>query len=241
MKKKLGTVRSLSLKSRKPLRPTRSVQSNEATPKGIESRSIGRRFSDEQWQLDKATLRRAAEDLAHRRATQQLERRARADQFDRIAATLTDCSDEQRASTIRQLYLLDPERTASFLNIVLHSGTHDERQQIGRALEQSGLVAESIAALTGSSHGHSYRAFSVLFLVAKAGTVAPLMRVIEDHPNIELRLALIRLLSTSGAPDLAIQFQRLLAKNSLPVELCVAMKDSQNQLGTSFQVTPSAA
>jgi hypothetical protein len=96
--------------------------------------------------------------------------------------------------------------------------------------------------LTGSSHSHSYRAFSLLFLIAKAGTFGPLMRVIEDHPNIELRLALIRLLGTSGAPDLPLEFQRLLAKNSMPAELHVAIKETAMQLGGKpLDATPSAA
>ena len=88
---------------------------------------------------------------------------------------------------------------------------------------------EAIRNLTGNSHTRSYRAFSLLFLVAKTGTVRPVLRVIEEHPNIELRLALIRLLTSSHAPDLVFQFQRLLSKNCLPNELCMAMKEAITQ------------
>src|SRR4030095_14888459 len=115
--------------------------------------------------------------------------------------------------------------------MVLHGGSRDERQQIGAALEKSGLIDEAIKNLTASTHSHSYRAFSLLFLMAKAGMFGPLMRVIEDHPNIELRLALIRLLGNSGAPDLPHQFQRLLAKNSMPAELSAAIKEITTQAG----------
>jgi len=78
--------------------------------------------------------------------------------------------------------------------------------------------------------------------VAKAGTIGPLMRVIEDHPNIELRLALIRLLSSSGGSDLIFQFQHLLTNASLPVELGAAIKEIVRQLRAQpLEITPSAA
>ena len=242
MKKKVGIVRAL-LKSHKPARHQRSVQSRDSTPRRTEKESVDSRpTEEEQWRLDMATLRRAAEDLTHRPSTAGFQRRSTADHFDRVATWLTACTDEQRPSIIRQLYNLDPERAASFLNSLLQAGMAEDRRQIGAALEASGLVDEAITALTGQSHSHSYRAFSLLFLVAKTGTVGPLLRVIEDHPNIELRLALIRLLTSSGAQDLVVQFQRLIAKNSMPTELCFAIKEAVTQLGVhAFDVAPSAA
>jgi hypothetical protein len=243
MKKKGGILRALSLKTHKPARPQRSVPSRNSTPRQTESASVDPTPTDEElWHLHMATLRRAAEDLAHRRSTAGFRLRSTADHFDRLTTWLIDCTDTQRPSTIKQLYNLDPERAASFLNTLLQAGTADDRRQIGAALEASGLVNEAITDLTGHSHSHSYRAFSLLFLVAKAGTVGPLIRVIEDHPNIELRLALIRLLASSGAPDLVRQFQRLRANKSMPAELCNAMNESVIQIGGhASDVAPSAA
>jgi len=240
MKKKVGIIRSLSQNARKPGRSQPPANNRFSAP--TEREAVSRRRDDEQWQRDMATLRRAAQDLAQRRSEQGINLRVFADEFDRIAASVTECTDQQRPSIIRQLYNLDPERAASFLNMVLHGGTREDRQQIGAALEESGLIDEAIKNLTASSHSHSYRAFSLLFLIAKAGTFGPLMRVIEDHPNIELRLALIRLLGTSGAPDLPHQFQRLLAKSSMPAELSAAMKEITSQgSGPTLDLTSSAA
>lgn len=263
MKKKVGIIRALSEKRRKPVR---SVRPRENT--SLET-AIERTDDDEQWQQDIAILRRAAQDLARRRSEQrvnplvladQFERRpgasvsaqrrsefvinARvfADHFDRTAASVIECSDQQRPMIIRELYNLDPERTACYLNMVLQGGTLEERQQIGAALETSGLIHEAIGNLNAGSHSNSYRAFSLLFLIAKAGIFEPLMRVIEDHPNIELRLALIRLLGTSGAPDLPRQFQYLLGKTSLPAQLSLAIRETAVQLtGTTLDAPYSAA
>ena len=41
---------------------------------------------------------------------------------------------------------------------------------------------------------------------AKAGEFEALMRVIENHPSIELRVAVIRLLASSGEPEIAPRF-----------------------------------
>jgi hypothetical protein len=242
MKKKIGLVKALSQRAGKTGRGQPAVQNKPSTPRQSENTNAAARFDEDQWQRDMATLRRAAEDRARRQAAKGIELRPPVDQFDRLATSVLECSDDQRPRAFRLLYNHDPERAASFLNMVLHAGTREERQQIGASLEASGLVEDAIRNLTGSSHNHSYRAFSLLFLVAKAGTVGPLIRVVEDHPNIELRLALIRLLGTSGAPDLVPQFQRLLANNSMPAELCIAMNEAVVQIGGhAFAVAPSAA
>jgi hypothetical protein len=240
MKKKISLARSLSQRVRKPARVLPPLQ-NKSTKPEVQP-TVGP-SEEERWQRDMATLRRAAEDLAKRRSGQRVSsRRPSVDQFDRIASSVIECTDQQRPATIRHLYSLDPERAASFLNMFLHGCSREERQQIGAALDASGLVGEAIKDLTGRSHSNSYRAYSLLFLVAKAGTIGPLMRVIEDHPNIELRLALIRLLSSSGASDLIFQFQHLLTNASLPVELCAAMKETVRQLRPQpLEITPSAA
>ena len=265
MKKKVGIIRTLSQKGRKPVHSGAPRRRIDPPPK-IKAQPTQ---NDEQWERDMAILRRAAEDLARRRSelgiTASLfadesegtaavsiiaQRRAElgisapacADHFDRIAASLIESSDQQRPTIIRELYNLDPERAASYLNMVLQGATQEERLQIGAALQKSGLISEAIENLTGSNHGNSYRAFSLLFLIAKAGTFEPLMRVIEDHPNIELRLALIRLLGTSGAPDLPRELKRLLTKKSMPAQLSLAIREVTTQLtGTPRDVASSAA
>jgi HEAT repeat protein len=59
----------------------------------------------------------------------------------------------------------------------------------------------------------------LLFLVAKAGVVEPLITVIEQHPSLDLSLAVIRLLASSGEQDVAPALQRLASNPSLPPEV----------------------
>jgi hypothetical protein len=69
-----------------------------------------------------------------------------------------------------------------------------------------------------------------LFLVAKAGVVEPLSSVIEKHPSLELSLAVIRLLASSGEPEVASTLQRLASNTALAPELRSAVIESINQL-----------
>jgi hypothetical protein len=75
-----------------------------------------------------------------------------------------------------------------------------------------------------------YTAFSLLFLVAKAGVVEPLSTVIEKHPSLDLSLAVIRLLASSGEPEVASTLERLAANTALAPELRSAAAESVNQL-----------
>jgi len=106
----------------------------------------------------------------------------------------------------------------------------EERRRIGSALADSGLLYEAIDDLMAANHEHCYSAFSLLFLVAKAGVVEPLSSVIEKHPSLDLSLAVIRLLASSGEPKVASTLERLAANTALPAELRTAAAESFNQL-----------
>ena len=92
----------------------------------------------------------------------------------------------------------------------------------------------------GDSPEHSYSAFSFLFLVAKAGEVQPLVQVIKNHPSIELRLTVIKLLASSRDQEIIPAFRRLTA-SSLPAEIRTAIMEAINQIdGQSTKVAHSA-
>ena len=179
-----------------------------------------RRSDDERWGRDIATLRQAAEDLARRRHKPQNT------PFDLLAAQLDDPSPSVREKAVRDLYEINPDQVATLVNDALRDGTPEERRRIGSALADSGLLYEAIDDLMAEDHQNCYSAFSLLFLVAKAGVVAPLSAVIEKHPSLDLSLAVIRLLASSGEPEVASTLQRLAANEALPSELRSAAAES---------------
>jgi hypothetical protein len=183
---------------------------------------------DERWSRDIATLRRAAEELARRRNG--LQRPRVVSPFEQIARSLDDPSPEVREKTVRELYELDPDQAATLVNDALRDGSPEERRRIGTALADSGLLYEAIDDLKAENHESCYGAFSLLFLVAKAGVVEPLLTVIEKHPSLDLSLALIRLLASSGEPEVDTAFRRLAANASLAPEVRRVVAESLNQL-----------
>ena len=179
-----------------------------------------RRTDDERWTRDIATLRQAAEELAQRRHKPQHT------PFNQIAELLDDPLPAVREKAVRDLYAIDPDQAATLVNDALRDGSPEERRRIGSALADSGLLYEAIDDLMAADHENCYSAFSLLFLVAKAGVVEPLSSVIEKHPSLDLSLAVIRLLASSGEPEVAATLQRLASNDALAPELRSAAAES---------------
>jgi len=194
-----------------------------------------RRAEDERWNNDIATLRRAAEELVKRRNSRAklgLVRIPRSP-FEQVAELLDDPSAEVREKAVRDLYEMDPDQAATLVNNALRDGSPEERRRIGRALADSGLLYEAIDDLMAPNHESCYGAFSLLFLVAKAGVVEPLSTVIEKHPSVDLSLAVIRLLASSGEAGVVTTLQRLASNEALSPALRSAAAESANQLRSS--------
>jgi HEAT repeat protein len=179
-----------------------------------------RRSDDERWARDVATLREAARDLAQGRHKPQI------GPFDQIAGLLDDPSPTVREKAVRDLYAMDPDQAASLVNDALRDGSPEERRRIGSALADSGLLYDAIDDLMAENHENCYSAFSLLFLVAKAGVVEPLGSIIEKHPSLDLSLAVIRLLASSGEPEVTSTLQRLALNEALRPELRSAAAES---------------
>ncbi len=185
-------------------------------------------MTDERWSQDIATLRRAAEELARKR--NDLQRPRVLTPFERIAQSLDDPSADVRCKAVRDLYQLDPDQAATLVNEALRDGTPEERRRIGSALADSGLLYEAIDDLKAENHESCYGAFSLLFLVAKAGVVEPLISIIEKNSSLELSLALLRLLASSRDPEVVPAFHRLAANNVIAPEIRRVANESLTQL-----------
>ena len=190
-------------------------------------KATARRAEDERWSRDIATLRQAAQELAQRRSKSSRV----ANPFEQIAQLLDDPSPAIREKAVRDLYETDPDQAATLVNDALRDGTPEERRRIGSALADSGLLYEAIDDLMAENHESCYGAFSLLFLVAKAGVVEPLSNVIEKHPSLDVSLAVIRLLASSGEPEVASTLERVASNYSLAPELRSAAAESIKQLG----------
>lgn len=172
----------------------------------------------------------ASEDVSAR--ILQLENLARsrgANALPEINKAFDDDAPEVRAAAARALDQTNADRTASFTQ-ALREASPDRRRRIGAAIATSGLAEESISQLTGESRDKTYDAFSLLFLMAKAGEVQPLLRAIESHTNTEVRLAVIKLLALSGQQEILPAFRRLAVRGSLPAEVRSSIMEAIYQI-----------
>jgi HEAT repeat protein len=161
------------------------------------------------------------------------------DAFRFINRSFDDQSADVRNAAARALYDLQSDRAATFTR-ALREGTPDRRRRIGAALAASGLASNAIANLTGESREKTYDGFSLLFLMAKAGEVLPLLRAIEEFPSVEVRLAVVKLLALSGQPEIVPAFRRLAVRGSLPSEVRAALMEAIYQISSQTRETPAA-
>jgi len=155
--------------------------------------------------------------------------------FRLISDSFDDPSPQVRNAAARALSDLQPDRTSSFTRALREASTQ-RRGRIGTALADSGLANEAIHDLVGESREKTYSASSLLFLMVKAGEVQPLVRALENHQDLEVRLTAITLLATSGHPDTIAVFRRVAVRASLPSEVRSAAMEGLHQITANAQL-----
>lgn len=164
-------------------------------------------------------------------AVAELPRLGGEDAFTHISTAFDDPAEEVRSAAARALFSFQADRAAAFTR-ALREAPAERRRRIGSAIASSGLASEAISHLTGESREKTYDAFSLLFLMSKAGEVQPLLRAIEEHSNIEVRLAVVKLLALSGQHEILPAFRRLAVRGSLPPEVRSSVMEAIYQISS---------
>jgi hypothetical protein len=163
------------------------------------------------------------------------------DAFRHITLAFDDQAADVRNAAARALYDLQSDRAATFTR-ALREGTPERSRKIGQALASSGLASEAVGNLTRESREKTYDAFSLLFLMAKAGEVQLLMRAIEDYPSLEVRIAVVKILALSGQSEIVAAFRRLAVRGALPSAVRSALMEAIYQFSSQARENaPSAA
>jgi hypothetical protein len=152
--------------------------------------------------------------------------------FRLITALFDDSSADVRNAAAIALHEFQPDRAASFTR-ALREGSAERRRNIAAAINGSGLAAQAIDSLEGKGREKTYDAFSILFLMAKAGEVQMLLQTIEKHPDIAVRLSVIRLLTFCNQPDIVQAFRSLAVRGSLPTEVRSALMEAIYQISNN--------
>jgi HEAT repeat protein len=131
-------------------------------------------------------------------AVAELARLGSPDAFSRIAVCFDDHSPHVRNAAARALRNLEPARTVDLFNSALENAPTERRRNIGAAISASGLAEEAIKNLGSENREDTYSALSILFVMAKTGEVAPLVRALEEHGTDDIGKAVSKLLALSG-------------------------------------------
>jgi hypothetical protein len=225
--------------------PFTPVSLDQEPAKGIEAvfREKGITSAEDDSGIPSDILKRlgSAEACEREAALAEVVRVGGDDAFRCISRAFDDQSADVRNAAARALHDLQSDRAATFTR-ALREGTPERRCKIGQALAASGLAKDAIGNLTGESREKTYDAFSLLFLMAKAGEVQPLMQAIEDYPSVEVRIAVVKLLALSGQPQVVPAFRRLAVRGSLSSEVRSAVMEAIYQISSQArESTPSAA
>jgi len=223
------------------LPPISAGQTEREIDVAVADKSI-ERFGDELSTVPSAILKRLASEDAIERASavEDLARVSGEDSFRVISASFDDPAQEVRNAAAHALFNLSADRAASFTR-ALREAPPERRRKIGSALATSGLAEDAIGHLMGESREKTYDAFSLLFLMSKAGEVQPLMKAIEEHPNNEVRLAVVKLLALSGQQEILPAFRRLAVRGSLPTEVRSAVMEAIYQISSQTSSDASSA
>ena len=161
--------------------------------------------------------------------------------YNLIAKSFDDPSAEVRNAAARALCSFHSDVAASFTR-ALREASPERRRRIGAAIAGSGLAANAINNLVGEGRDQTYDAFSILFLMAKAGEVQPLIQAIGKHANVEVRLTACKLLALSNQPQVLPALRSMAAREPLPPDVHSAVMEAIYLLSThGHESVPSLA
>jgi hypothetical protein len=146
---------------------------------------------------------RSADPYKRVTALAHLAHQGNAEDFDLIAGCFDDPSPQVRNAAARALRDYEPDRTVESFTRAIEEGSPERARNLGIAIGDSGLASEALQDLNAQSREDTYKALSLLFVMAKTGEIQPLIQAIEEHPELEVCNAAVKLLNLSGQSDAA--------------------------------------
>jgi HEAT repeat protein len=150
-----------------------------------------------------ATYLNSVDPYKRAAAVAELARSGGPDAFSQIVECFDDHSPHVRNAAARAFRKLEPKHTVDLFNRSLEGASDNRRRNIGAAIAASGLASEAIENLASENREDTYNALSILFVMAKTGELHPLVRAIEGHESVQVRMAAIKLLTLTGQAQVA--------------------------------------
>jgi HEAT repeat protein len=142
--------------------------------------------------------------------------------FAPVLIALADEFREVRAAAARTLTSLHFDRADAYVR-VMETADPETMRSVARACVKTGIVGQSVDRLASEDRRQAYEAFSLFSLLAKANESQPILNVIENHKDEEVRLCAVRVLNTAGQSDLVPALREMVGRDSLPESVRTAL------------------
>jgi HEAT repeat protein len=142
--------------------------------------------------------------------------------FAPVIMAFADEAREVRAAAARSLSRMSFDRGEAYVRLI-ETADAETLLKVAQSCTKAGMVAQAIDRLISEDRRLAYEAFSLLSLLAKAGETEPLVEAISSHPEVNVRLAIVRLVGTSSRPEAATLLRHLAVRDGLPEKVRSAL------------------
>jgi HEAT repeat protein len=144
--------------------------------------------------------------------------------FAPLMVGFADDAREVRAAAARSLSRMNFDRGEAYVRLI-ETADVETLRKVAQACTKAGMVTQAIDRLISEDRRLAYEAFSLLSLLAKAGETEPLIDAISNHPEVNVRLAIVRLVGTSSRPEAATLLRHLAVRDGLPEKVRSALME----------------
>jgi HEAT repeat protein len=138
--------------------------------------------------------------------------------FAPVLISLADDTREVRAAAARSLSSLHFDRAEAYAR-VMKTADLKTLQTFAQACVKTGIAAQAVDRLASEDRRHAQEAFALFSVLAKAGEVQPILEIIQTHPDVQVKLAAVRVLSVAGSSDAARKLRELVATEGMPEDV----------------------
>jgi HEAT repeat protein len=142
--------------------------------------------------------------------------------FPSVLIAMADEAREVRAAAARALSRLSFDRADAYVR-VWETADEVTLRHLASACVGAGLANQALSRLASDDRRQAYEAFSLLSLVAKGGQADLILRVVEEHKDLNVRLAASRLLGLMGDAELDTRLRRIALGANAPEKLRTAI------------------
>lgn len=138
--------------------------------------------------------------------------------FAPVLISLADDTREVRAAAARSLSSLHFDRAEAY-GRVMKTADPQTLQTFAQACVKTGITAQAVDRLASEDRRHAQEAFALFSVLAKAGEMQPILEIIETHPDVQVKLAAVRVLSVAGSSDAGPKLRELVATEGMPEDV----------------------